>query len=120
MPETMNEVLHPELEFNRDSEFPHAPEFWTRETAQAEASGRGLTLTDAHWDALRGLQAYFARHEVANARELHDALDEKFHAQGGMKYLYTLFPGGPIAQGCPIAGLDAPAGSASLAGGTVS
>jgi tRNA 2-thiouridine synthesizing protein E len=42
-------------------------------------------------------------------RELHDALDERFHASGGMKYLYRLFPRGPVAQGCRIAGLHSPA-----------
>lgn len=119
MPDTMNEVLHPGLEFDRDPDFPHAPEFWTRETAMEAAAREGLTLTETHWDAVRALQAYFARHESINAREVHDALDERFHAEGGMKYLYTLFPGGPIAQGCRVAGLDAPSGSVSPAGGTV-
>ena len=44
-------------------------------------------------------------------REIHDALEEKFHYKGGLKYLYDLFPGGPVAQGCKIAGLHIPAGA---------
>jgi hypothetical protein len=45
---------------------------------------------------------------VINLRDLHDALDECFYLKGGLKYLYTLFPGGPIAQSCRLAGLKAP------------
>jgi tRNA 2-thiouridine synthesizing protein E len=45
---------------------------------------------------------------VINLRDLHDALDEHFHAKGGLKYLYTIFPGGPITQSCRLAGLKAP------------
>ena len=52
-------------------------------------------------------------------RELLDALDEKFHGKGGLKYLYSLFPGGPVAQGCRIAGLQAPAGSTDMGFGSV-
>jgi tRNA 2-thiouridine synthesizing protein E len=54
-----------------------------------------------------------------NMRELHDALDEKFHPQGGMKYLYKLFPGGPVAQGCRLAGIDVPAGAVDKSFGSV-
>lgn len=56
---------------------------------------------------------FYAHHELpnANVRELHDALDEEFHAEGGIRYLYTLFPKGPLAQGCLIAGLPVPAGA---------
>ncbi|MGQ9658717.1 MAG: hypothetical protein ACUVQI_01335 [Thermochromatium sp.] len=36
---------------------------------------------------LQALQAYFARHKRPSVRELHDALDEAFHIQGGLKYL---------------------------------
>jgi tRNA 2-thiouridine synthesizing protein E len=52
-------------------------------------------------------------------RELQDALEEKFHHKGGMKYLFTLFPGGPVAQGCRLAGLKAPAGATDRGFGSV-
>lgn len=94
-----------------DPDFPHAPPQWTRDGAREIARAGGLELSDDHWETLRALQNYYAQHEddtVINLRELHDALDEHFHEKGGLKYLYTLFPGGPIAQGCGLAGLKAP------------
>ena len=62
---------------------------------------------------LVALQEYYKRHNEStiNLRELHDALDEKFHRQGGIRHLYQILPGGPVAQGCRIAGLTAPAGA---------
>jgi TusE/DsrC/DsvC family sulfur relay protein len=94
-----------------DPEFPNAPEDWTRHDALDIARKEGLNLTDDHWEAVRALQRYYATHEdqaKINPRDLHDALDEHFHPQGGIKHLYLLFPGGPIAQGCRLAGLKAP------------
>ncbi len=94
-----------------DPAFPFAPLDWSRSKAEEMAKAEGLILTDDHWEAIRSLQGYFARHEdspTINMRELHDALDEHFHAAGGIKMLYLLFPGGPIAQGCRLAGLKAP------------
>ena len=95
---------------SRDPGFPHAPLTWTRQAAQAIAEQEGLTLTEEHWEVIRALQNYYARHDepVSKLRELHDALDEKFHVLGGLKYLYQILPGGPIAQGCRLAGLKAP------------
>ena len=104
-----------------DPAFPHAPEGWTRARALQSAKQEGLELGDGHWTALRALQEYFARHEptAINLRELHDALDEKFHPQGGIRHLYLLFPGGPVAQGCRLAGLKAPAGATDRGFGSV-
>lgn len=92
------------------SQFPHAPEEWSLLQAHAAADAEGLVLTDAHWEVIAALQEYFARNvsHVINTRGLTDALEERFHARGGMKYLYRLFPGGPVAQGCRIAGLPVP------------
>jgi tRNA 2-thiouridine synthesizing protein E len=94
-----------------DPDFPHAPLNWTRSDAERIAREEGLKLAEDHWETIRALQNFYAQHEdetVNNLRELHDALDEHFHPKGGIKYLYTLFPGGPIAQSCRLAGLKAP------------
>lgn len=97
-------------EVDRDPDFPDAPSTWTPQVAEETAKREGLKLTDAHCEAIRALQNYYARQpqQVVNLRELHDALDEKFHFLGGIKYLYEILPGGPIAQGCRLAGLKAP------------
>jgi tRNA 2-thiouridine synthesizing protein E len=101
--------------------FPHAPAGWTRDAALRIAREEGLDLTDGHWETVRALQQYFARHQndSLNLRELHDALDEHFHTKGGRKFLYELFPGGPVAQGCRIAGLKPPAGATDKGFGSV-
>lgn len=102
--------------------FPNAPADWTPATGDVIATDSGLEPTDKHWDAVRALQEFYARHAdgpAINVRELRDALDEKFHRQGGMRYLYRLFPGGPIAQGCKMAGLQPPAGSTDNGFGSV-
>ena len=111
-------MLHVSTDINQlirepvtDPDFPHAPPEWTRDEAKKIAREEGLTLTQEHWDVVRALQHYYEQHAddtIINLRDLHDALDECFHPQGGLKHLYTLFPGGPIAQSCRIAGLKAP------------
>jgi tRNA 2-thiouridine synthesizing protein E len=76
------------------------------------ARAEGIEPGPDHWEVILALQEYFVRHHDkggCNLRELHDALDEKFHHQGGMKRLYLMFPGGPVVQGCRIAGLPVPA-----------
>lgn len=102
-------------------DFPHAPFGWTFEEADKAAQIEGLLLTEHHWQVIRALQDYYARHEAGyiNRVALHDALDERFHHQGGIKFLYQLFPRGPVAQGCRIAGLTPPAGAVDLGFGSV-
>ena len=112
--------IRPGYEFKPNPEFPHAPIDWSPEDAETLARTEGLTLTEDHWEVVRGLQELFARSEepVLRARDLHDALDEHFHYKGGIKYLYELFPKGPVAQGCRLAGLQAPAGAQDLGFGS--
>ena len=106
---------------DKDPRFPHAPDGWTPAAAVEAALQDGLELGEDHWEALRALHEYSARHDATtiNLRELHDALDEKFHSRGGIKRLYQLFPGGPVAQGCRIAGLRTPAGAIDKGFGSV-
>jgi tRNA 2-thiouridine synthesizing protein E len=123
-------MLHTSSDINKltsdrhiDPDFPHAPEDWDRQHAMDIAREEGLTLNEAHWEAVRALQSYFARHESAariNPHELHDALEEHFHQHGGLRFLYMLFPGGPIAQGCRLAGLKAPFMASDRSFGSVS
>lgn len=120
MTESMDDILHPGDEQVRDPEFPYAPDGWTRNAALKQVGEEGLMPSDDLWEAVRALQEYFSKNEHnVNVRELHDALDEKFHNQGGIKFLYKLLPGGPVAQGCRLAGLDPPPGSSDPSFGSV-
>jgi len=119
MADSMKDILHPEAPGSRNQRFPHAPESWSEDEARRAAKDEGLELEADHWAALGAIQEYFAKAEVPRVRELHDALGERFHAKGGMRYLYQLFPGGPVAQGCRLAGLKAPAGSTDHSFGSV-
>ena len=102
-------------------EFRFAPEDWDPEAAMRIARQEQLELGPDHWEVLNALQEYFARQEGAaiRRRALHDALEEKFHHKGGLRYLYMLFPGGPVAQGCRLAGLEPPAGAFDPSYGSV-
>lgn len=122
MSQRTDELLSPTVPMPPDPDFPDAPSGWNRHAAEAEASAAGIELEQDHWEVIRALQGFYARHleqDHINPRELHDALDERFHERGGLRHLYELFPGGPIAQGCPLAGLHAPAGATDLAYGSV-
>lgn len=96
----------------RDPDALVAQDGWSRADAEKAAAREGLRLTDEHWRVVQALREYYARHEAAglpiHLRDLHDALEEAFHAEGGLRHLYALFPGGPVAQGCRIAGLKPP------------
>jgi len=105
----------------KDPGFPFAPAGWTQLSAESRATAAGLTPVAEHWEAVSSLQEFFSRHDAPSihARELHDALEEKFHSRGGMKFLYSLFPGGPVMQGCMLAGIEPPAGCSDTGFGSV-
>lgn len=108
MIQSMDEIRYPPQK--KDPMFPHAPDDWSWASALEMARAEEIAVTDEHEAVIRALQEYFVRHDGRiNFRELHDALDEEFHAVGGIKHLYQIFPGGPVAQGCRLAGLEVPA-----------
>jgi len=119
MSQSIIQHLNPESSNSKEALFPHAPEGWTSADALAQAQKEGLTLEEVHWQTIIGLQEYYSKHDKVHIRELHDALDEKFHDEGGLKYLYIAMPKGPVAQGCRLAGLHAPADSSSDSFGSV-
>jgi len=99
--------------------FPNAPHGWSIEAAIEMATTDGIALSDDHWQLISALQEYYAKVVHPNLRQLKDALDEKFHARGGIKYLHQLIPSGPVAQGCKLSGLDVPPGTVDRSFGSV-
>lgn len=81
---------------------------WDRDVATTLARDMGIELSDRHWELVAFLRHHYeAFGSIDYSRDLSGMLDQRFHEQGGLRYLYTLFPGGPITQGCRAAGLPA-------------
>lgn len=92
---------------------------WSRPAASAAAAKEGIEMTAAHWKVIEFLQkTYVDNGPAPHARALASMLDEAFHAEGGAKALYRLFPGGPVAQGSRLAGVPAPHDSKDPSFGT--
>ncbi len=100
-------------------DFPNAPDGWSESLARSIAEQRDLTLVDDHWLLIRALQEYYRKAERPVLRQIKDALEESFHNKGGMKYLYQICPGGPVAEGCLLAGLEVPPGAIDKSFGSV-
>jgi len=82
---------------------------WTREQAVEMAKADGIALGDDHWAVIELLRTTFLeRGPASSARELASLLDGAFTKQGGSKYLYQLFPAGPVSQGSRLAGVPVP------------
>ncbi len=107
------------MKVTTDQSFPNAPSDWNIHDAMVAADDMGVNLTEHHLELIRALQEYYTKVEFKNLRQIKDALDEKFHHCGGMKYLYTILPGGPVAQGCRLAGVNIPAGAIDKSFGSV-
>ena len=115
----MKAILDPTGQDERDESFPNAPRGWSREFANERATADDLDLTEEHWEVIRVLQACYADEEEPPVRRLADALEARFSDKGGRKYIFQLFPGGPIAQGCRLASLVPPSGSVDNSFGSV-
>lgn len=82
---------------------------WNRKIAEQTASEEGIELSEKHWEVLHYLRRRFATHgQVRYARELTRELEMAIAGNRGSRYLFELFPGGPVTQGCRIAGIPAP------------
>ena len=84
-------------------------DMWSEDIGRELAEDEALKLTNAHMAVIYSLRDHFLEHGYAETgRELGDMLDARFANAGGHKYLRTLFPNGPVAQGTQIAGLPIP------------
>ena len=88
-----------------DEGFLTDPTEWDESLAAVLAAQIGVTLTDAHWNAIRFLRADFeTQHETPTLRRVSTV--------GGIpvKELFTLFPQKPAKKMAYIAGLPKPHG----------
>lgn len=92
---------------------------WSEDIARRRAAEEQLDFNQERLDALCWLRdQYLTCGPAANARTLLRAMEEHYRPDGGRRYLYELFPLGPISQGCRLAGLPVPAGNLDPSFGT--
>lgn len=84
---------------------------WNEALAEEIAAKEALQLTEAHWEVLRVLRAFYEQFEVSPAmRPLVKAVTKELGADKGKSiYLMKLFPGSPPKLAAKIAGLPKPA-----------
>lgn len=93
---------------------------WSEDSARIAAHAEGIALSDAHMEVLCFLRDQYSECGPAeNARSLLRTMEEAFASEGGRRYLYTLFPHGPVTQACHLAGVPVPPGNADTSFGTV-
>lgn len=83
---------------------------WDETVATALAACEGMTLTDAHWEIIRFMRAYYLRAQhLPNMRMFVKAVGQTLgEEKGSSRYLYRLFPKGPLKYACKLAGLPKP------------
>ena len=85
-------------------------EDWTPAVAEAMAAADGIALRTEHWEIIEFCRSYYAEHGLIPimrilARAIGRRLGEE---KGKSRYLYRLFPEGPVRQASRYAGLPRP------------
>jgi TusE/DsrC/DsvC family sulfur relay protein len=75
---------------------------------EERANKCGVLLSDKHWEAINFVNKFYAYHEDEELKvgDYNNALKSKYSHQGGLKYLYTLFPDGPVNTVTQLAGIS--------------
>mgnify|MGYP000119310438 FL=1 len=84
---------------------------WTEDLAEVIASHDDVTLTEAHWEVIRFVRAFYLKYNTSPAiRALTKAMKAEFgEDKASSRYLYRLFTEGPAKQATKYAGLPKPA-----------
>jgi len=120
MSDILKHILHPATDRNDPNGNLLDLGPWSAEAAEQRAAELGISLSENHWDVVLFVRDYYrGRGRKADAREITEALETEFAQEGGSRWLYRLFPGGPVKQSSHIAGIPLPAHTANPAFGNV-
>ncbi|GGW97433.1 TusE/DsrC/DsvC family sulfur relay protein [Alteromonas halophila] len=86
-------------------------EQWDESMVPVLAEQENITLTDAHWEVVRFVRAFYLDYDTSPAiRALVKAMAQQYGPEkGNSRYLQRLFPKGPAKQATKLAGLPKPA-----------
>lgn len=92
---------------------------WSPLQANEQAAREGLVLTNEHFEIILHLrERYRQRGNTASPQEVLRDLEERFCKDRGRRYLYELFPRGPVSQASRLAGLPLPPNTYDLSFGS--
>ena len=85
-------------------------EDWNEAVALFLANEHRIKLTAAHWEIIFFIRQYYNDYQhLPNTRVFTKAIAKKLGVdKGNSRYLYKLFPQGPLKYACKIAGLSKP------------
>lgn len=85
-------------------------EEWSEKIAFTIATVTGIELTSNHWEIVLFVRGYYQRfNHLPNNRVFVKAVRKQFgEDKGNTRYLYSLFPDGPLKFACMIGGLPKP------------
>ncbi len=80
-----------------------------RDQIRERAAAKGIELSDDHWKVIDFVRKVSAQSETTpHARDVAEKLYEEFADKGGSKYLYELFPAGPVSTAAELADIEPP------------
>ncbi|MBU1426244.1 MAG: TusE/DsrC/DsvC family sulfur relay protein [Gammaproteobacteria bacterium] len=107
----INQIINDEARGRFDPEGHMSDlDHWSPLVATKLAIQEGIgELTEAHWHVIYALRNQYRENgRSASARKVLHMLEQDFADEGGRRYLYELFPKGPINQGSRLAGVPVP------------
>jgi len=80
---------------------------FNKQEVEERAKKLGINLTDEHWEAINFVKNFYDYHEdeELQVKDYNNAFKGKYANLGGLKYLYSLFPDGPINTMTQLAGI---------------